>query len=195
MILRFKNFRCTQQKSLSFFEYVDQSLKTYRWIIAIIMALIISLVFSGIVLSNKLSNDQQIIDAISPYLITLLESSDRPEMLRVVHSIAESKKLDRMDVNIFIVKDNIVWATNLATSILDTQIKNQEWMNAFAFNIPFINSKITSSKIIFKKSIFSTNNQLLANIYIISPLFSSVKISILMMFVIIPVDFRILQNQ
>lgn len=164
-------------KSLTFYNHVNKSLNPYRWTISLIVALLISLLFSGIILSSRLLNDQQTIDALSPYLITLIESNDRPELLRIVHSIAESKN---NNADLFIVKDNFILATNRSMELLDTNVSKQEWINfrGFIFNFPIINSKIVGTKIVTTKTIFSQNNNESSSVVIISPLFASIKASL-----------------
>jgi hypothetical protein len=80
--------------TISFFRHVNNSLNPYRWVISLIAAILISLFFAGLSLGNRIDSDRQMLSALSPYLATLVESSDRPELLRVIQSVSEAKKAD-----------------------------------------------------------------------------------------------------
>jgi hypothetical protein len=54
----------------------------------------VSALFAGIALYYRVSFDQQMIRAITPYLATLVESQDRPELLRVFQSISETREAE-----------------------------------------------------------------------------------------------------
>jgi hypothetical protein len=77
--------------TISFFRHVNNSLNPYRWAISLVVAFVISLLFAGLSLGNRIDSDRQMLAALSPYLSTLVESSDRPELLRVVQSVSEAK--------------------------------------------------------------------------------------------------------
>ncbi len=101
-------------KPISLFHYVHKSLSPYRWATSVLVSIMVSLLFAGIALYYRASSDQQMIRAITPYLATLVESQDRPELLRVFQSIAETKEAE-----IVLVQHGIVLASSRDIAEMD----------------------------------------------------------------------------
>ncbi|HLE12707.1 MAG: hypothetical protein A2504_16910 [Bdellovibrionales bacterium RIFOXYD12_FULL_39_22] len=142
-------------KYTSLFNHVHNSLNPYRWALAMVAALMIAILFAGISLSSRLRADQQMAQAISPYLSTLIESSDRPELLRIVSSIAKAK-----ESKVIITQDNKILATSESVTDLDTPFA-QPLVKAQFFDLKFTNSALLT-----KEEIASTG----ATLYIMTPL-------------------------
>jgi signal transduction histidine kinase len=102
------------RKPVSLFRYVHESLSPYRWATSLLVSVMVSALFAGIALYYRVSSDQQMIHAITPYLATLVESQDRPELLRVFQSISETK-----DAEIILVQRGIVLASSRDISEMD----------------------------------------------------------------------------
>lgn len=101
-------------KTVSFFKHVNTSLNPYRWAISILVAVLISGFFAVVTLVGRLDSDRKMAMSLSPYLMTLVESSDRPELLRVFHSISDSTQS-----KLILVQDGLVFATSGSTEDLD----------------------------------------------------------------------------
>ena len=75
----------------SFFRHVHDALSPFRWGISITVAILVAVGFAGLSVGMRAQSDRQLLLGISPYLATLVESQDWPEILRVLQSIAESR--------------------------------------------------------------------------------------------------------
>lgn len=152
-------------KRISFFDHVNNSLNPYRWMTSFIVAVMVSGLFAGWTLQNQLDTDRQIISSLSPYILTLIESSDRPELLRVVQSIAEKRQSD-----VIVVQDGKVLASNKDVQSLDLpfmmpRIKYTMW-----------GARLTSSDLITSEEVLRADGSSLnTSVYVISPLFASLK--------------------
>lgn len=129
-------------KSTSFFKHVDSALSFHRWIMALLLAFFISLFFAVISLNHRIDSDQEMISTLSPYISTLVESSDRPEMLRIIETISEQKKAD-----IFLVQDGYVVATNKDLSTLDMPFQHPKII------FSFLKADFTSTHFILKSEV------------------------------------------
>jgi signal transduction histidine kinase len=152
-------------KSFTLFKHVNSSLNPYRWAISLVAAILISALFAALSLDSRLSTDKMIAKSLSPYLATLVESSDRPEMLRVLQSIAETTSS-----KVILVQDGIVVASSGEFSELDRQFIKPKTDFRFS-DVDFGKAEIVVSREIGKPAQSSLN----ASIFIISPLFESLK--------------------
>lgn len=150
-------------RSISLFNHINSSLSPYRWLTSLIVAILLSFLFAAITLKNRLDTDKQIAESLSPYLATLVESSDRPEILRVLNSVAETTRSD-----VILVQDGTVLASSRSLEELDRPfVKPKEKFNFF--DISFSKHTIISTQEIKKQN----HHSLGTSIYIISPLISS----------------------
>lgn len=150
-------------KSVSLFRHVNSSLNPYRWAISLVAAILVSGLFAIILLGSRLDTDRKIAQTLSPYLATLVESSDRPEILRVLQSIAETTHSDAV-----LVQDGNVLASNRSLEELDRPFVKPKTNFRF-FDIDFgKNEIITNAEV--KRSEQSSLN---ADVFIISPLLPS----------------------
>ncbi len=152
-------------KTISFFKHVNNSLNPYRWVISLVAAILISLFFAGLSLDNRIDSDRQILAALSPYLATLVESSDRPELLRVVQSVSEAKGAD-----VVLVQDGNVLATNKSTSDLDMPFEKPK-VHFHFLSTDFSTIQIISTREVRRSGYPSLN----ASLYIMTPLMPSVR--------------------
>lgn len=151
--------------TISFFRHVNNSLNPYRWAISLVVAFLISLLFAGLSLCNRIDSDRQMLAALSPYLATLVESSDRPELLRVVQSISEAKGAD-----VVLVQDGNVLATNKNTADLDMPFEKPK--SHFHFlGTDFSATQIISTREVRRSGYPSQN----ASLYIMTPLMPSIR--------------------
>jgi len=152
-------------KSITLFKHVNSSLNPYRWAISVIAAILISGLFAVITLESRLETDKKMAEALSPYLMTLIESSDRPELLRVLHSVAEATHSD-----VVIVNEGTVFASSRSLEELDRAfVKPKTYFRFLDFD--FGNSEIVTTTNI-KKTGYALSE---AKIYILSPLLPSIK--------------------
>lgn len=152
-------------KPITLFEHVNNSLNPYRWAISIVVAVVISVLFAAVSLVNRLDSDKQIVAALSPYLATLVEASDRPEMLRIVQSIAESKESD-----VIVTQDDLVIATSRGFDELDRLFQKP------ASNFSLFGHFISGSEVITLKEVRRPSHPSLeAYIYVLSPLLPSIQ--------------------
>ncbi len=152
-------------KNITLFKHVNSSLNPYRWAISVIAAILISGLFAAITLESRLDTDKKMAEALSPYLVTLIESSDRPELLRVLQSISEATSSD-----VIVVVDGIIFASSRNLEELDrTFVKPKTYFRIFDFE--FGNSEIVTTTNI-KKYGHSLSE---AQIHIISPLLTSMQ--------------------
>lgn len=152
-------------KSISLFKHVNASLNPYRWAISILAAVLISALFAGITLESRLDTDKKMAESLAPYLATLVESSDRPELLRVLQSIAESTKSD-----VVLTQDELVFASTRSLEELDRKFVKPKTFLRF-FDIDFGNNEIiTTTNVKRLNQSFGDSK-----VYIISPLLPSMK--------------------
>ncbi|MCM2279272.1 MAG: HAMP domain-containing histidine kinase [Oligoflexia bacterium] len=78
----------------SFASHVQRELTPYRLGVSVAVSVLIAGVFAVFSLGSRASSDQQVLAALSPYLATLVETGDRPEILRVLHGVKESRNMD-----------------------------------------------------------------------------------------------------
>lgn len=102
-------------KSVSLFKHVNNSLNPYRWVVSLIVAVMISGLFAAITLMGRLDADRKMAKSLSPYLATLVESSDRPEILRMLHSVSDFTQSE-----LVLVTDGLVFATSASVENLDS---------------------------------------------------------------------------
>ncbi len=145
-------------KSVSLFKHVNNSLNPYRWAISLVVAVMISGLFAVITLTGRLDADRKMAKSLSPYLATLVESSDRPELLRVLHSISDSTQSE-----LVLVQDGVVFATSGNIEELDRpfvkpKTKLRFWDMDFGKNEVITSTEVNSD----------------STIHIISPLLPSV---------------------
>lgn len=146
-------------KSVSLFKHVNASLNPYRWAISLVVAVLISGMFAVITLVDRLDSDRKMAKSLSPYLATLVESSDRPELLRVLHSVSESTHSE-----LVLVQDGLVLATSGDVTELDSPfIKPKTKLHLY--DMDFGKDEIITSTAIRDG----------VGIYILSPLLPSLK--------------------
>lgn len=151
--------------TISFFNHVNSSLNPYRWAISLVVAFVMALLFAGLSLGNRIDADHQMLEALSPYLSTLVESADRPELLRAVQSISKAKGSD-----VVLIQDGSVLATNMSTAVLDMPFLNPKIIFHF-FNTDLSSTHIISSLEVRR----SGDQQQNAFLYIMTPLWSSIR--------------------
>lgn len=155
-------------KSMTLFKHVNNSLNPYRWAISVLAAVLISGLFAGVTLESRLDTDKKMAESLAPYLSTLVESSDRPELLRVLQSIAEATKSD-----VILTQDEMVFASSRSLEELDRAFVKPKTFFRF-FDIDFGNNEIVTTTNIKNASQSMGDSK----VYIISPLLPSMKSSL-----------------
>jgi len=155
------------QTSISFFRHVNDSINPYRWIMSLVVATVVALLFSLIALNSQMESDRELLAGLSPYLTTLVESFDRPEMLRVISSVSEVKKSE-----VILVQEGRVLATSRGISELDLPYEKPIATYKF-FNSDFLfpSAQVVSTQVITIPGHAIHN----AYLHIISPLLPAIK--------------------
>lgn len=95
-------------------EHVSGAVNRLHWTIVAIVTFGLAVFITVATVMAQTWSDRQVLSALSPYLTTLVESQDRPEMLRVLGSVAESRGGE-----LSLVQNGIVLATTRGVSELD----------------------------------------------------------------------------
>ena len=149
-----------KKSGVTFVKYVNQSLNSYRWITSISISLIVAITFATISLSNKISSDKRLLSVLAPYFSTLIESEDRPEVIRFIQSIAKDN-----DVEVVVVHNGVLFADSKSINDLDLPYIGTKPV------FKFLESEFTPDQIINRKEIISKNgNTLNAQIILMNPL-------------------------
>lgn len=100
--------------TVSFYHYVEKILNPYKWGLSLVASVMMAGFFSFVVVKGQIDSDRQILSALSPYVATLAESSDRPEILRVLENAAKVSAS-----KIVLVKDGHIFGTSGLVDELD----------------------------------------------------------------------------
>ena len=147
-------------RSIDFVDYVLEAVRPGRLTISLTISAMAGIFFAGVVLFLRADSDSQLIQAIAPHISTLVETQDRPELMRMLSSISEKRHVD-----FIIVQDEQVFATSRSTTELDTLFKPPASVSIFP------NFIISSSRLISSTNIERSNGpKLNTKIYIMSPL-------------------------
>lgn len=101
--------------TVSFYSHVEKTLNPYKWAVAFIASLMMAGFFSFVVVTGQIDSSNQILAALSPYVATLAESSDRPEILRVLENAAKASSS-----KIVLVKEKHIFGTSGSAEELDS---------------------------------------------------------------------------
>tara|TARA_B110001454_G_scaffold219058_1_gene249662 strand:- start:13480 stop:14841 length:1362 start_codon:yes stop_codon:yes gene_type:complete len=147
-------------KRVTFFKHVNSSLSLYRWTISLVSAVSVSCLIAANSLESKFETNVKTAESLSPYLATLIESSDRPELLRVLQSTSEAIRSD-----LIVVQGGDVFASSRSLEELDRPFIKPDSI------LKLWNKDIGRSEIITSSEIKRPGQAPLdATIYIISPL-------------------------
>jgi signal transduction histidine kinase len=144
---------------ISIFKYVHKSQAPLRWLVSLALTFAISFVIAGMNLSNKISANQKILNALSPYLMTQVEVNDRIEIGRILNSVTKSE-----DSRIVLVKDGKVFATTGDLQELD-----------LPFNVPLVKFKLldglfTKNEIMVQSTLKRNSSSAESIMYFYTPL-------------------------
>lgn len=145
--------------TVSFLRHVHNSINPYRWGMSIVVSVLASMLFAGYSLHTRVNTDQEMLSTLAPYLSTLIESQDRPEILRVLQSVAETRKSD-----VILVQDGNIFASSRSVSEMDTAF-NKPKLGFRLFNSTYSKDTVISDLII-KKDGFPE----FGTLYLFSPL-------------------------
>ncbi|HAR42931.1 MAG TPA: hypothetical protein DCS07_09930 [Bdellovibrionales bacterium] len=101
-------------RAVTFARHVHQALSPYRWTLAISISLMVSSVFTGFALTTRANSNQQLLETLSPYLATLVESQDRTEILRILEAVSEKR-----GTKLVLVQNGIALASTRSISEMD----------------------------------------------------------------------------
>lgn len=163
------------RKPVSLFRYVHESLSPYRWATSVLVSVLVAILFAGITLYYRVSSDRQLIRSISPYLITLVESQDRPELLRVFQSIAETQNAE-----ILLVQNGSVLASSRDIAEMDRPFIRPPRLTSI------FGAEVTSDRIFTRSRVGDS-----VEIVLFTPLWSSLKTAVAVAVVAFLVSFGI----
>jgi len=95
-------------------DHIDKALRKYRRGIPLAGALTVSLIFGITSLLFAVRSDIRLLRSLSPHVSSFVESNDRPDLQRMVRSIA-----DRERVDLLVVKDDLITASSRDLSEID----------------------------------------------------------------------------
>lgn len=107
-----------QTPSRSMARYIHDRLRLYRIGLPFVLSITAGLVFGASVFVLRAKSDFQLISSISGHLSSLVETHDRPEMLKILKSIAAGR-----DVSLRVIHDGKIFANSGAGSELDSMPK------------------------------------------------------------------------
>ena len=95
-------------------QHVSRKLRRFSVGLPVLAAIFLSLAFTYVILFLRISSDTQMLNTLSPYVSTLIDSGDRPELMRLLKSLAltHTGKFD-------VVKTGILTASSSDISALD----------------------------------------------------------------------------
>jgi len=148
------------QDQVSFANFVNKSLRNYRFGIPIVFSIFAGLAVAIAVVFFRAGSDGHLISAFAPHLSTLVETQDRPEILRLLSSIAGER-----GVELVLVQSGRVLASTRSDAEMDLEF--QEPRQLYQFEGGFISSDYLVSMRPVRRSHGPITN---ATIYIYSPL-------------------------
>src|SRR5690606_23247597 len=80
-----------KMNTVPFYHHVEKTLNPYKWGVALAASIMMAGLFSFVVVKGQIDSSKKILGVLSPYVATLAESSDRPEILRVLANAVSSK--------------------------------------------------------------------------------------------------------
>ena len=125
--------------SVPFYHYVEKTLNPYKWGLSLVASLMMAGFFSFIVVKGQIDSDKQTLTALSPYVATLADSSDRPEILRVLENAAKASSS-----KIVLVKDAHIFGTSGPTDELDSDFQSPT-VDFHVFDVMISKGQIVSS--------------------------------------------------
>lgn len=151
--------------AVPFNNYVEKILSPYKWGVSLLASLVVAVFFSFIVVKGQIDSSKHILSALSPYVGTLAESSDRPEILRVLVNAARASSS-----KIFLIKDGNIFGTSGPIEELDSPF-NSPKIDYHFFNVKISNAQIVSSAMANRYNGVDTGSRL----YIYSDLWPTLK--------------------
>lgn len=149
---------------VSIFKYMQKSQTALRWSISVGLAIVISLIFAGITLSNQINVNKKILSALSPYLMTQIEANDRTEIMRIFNSVNQSE-----DAKLVLVKNGTVVATTGDVQDIDLPY------NGTKTSFELFNGAFTKNEIIVSNKIKRNSSSTEAVVYFSSPLLPIIR--------------------
>lgn len=148
------------KRPVSFFQYVHTRLNPFQIQLSLVVSLLVSLAFSGILISNQLRIDRELTAVLTPYLEGLINSQDRPEILRLIESVSGLE-----DRQVVIVEGERVLVSSRSVSEMD------QTFIAPKFILHLFGADFSSSEIITRARIgLSLDSVETREIYLIRPI-------------------------
>lgn len=151
--------------AIPFNNHVERVLNPYKWGMSLLASLIVAVFFSLIVVKGQVDSNNQILSALSPYVGTLSDSSDRPEILRVLINAARASS-----AKIILVKDGNIFGTSGSPEELDSPFNGPK-IDYRIFNVKISNAQIISSAIASRYNGIDTG----ARLYVFSDLWPTLR--------------------
>ena len=125
--------------TVPFYNHVDKTLNPYKWGVALVASIMMAGFFSFVVVKGQIDSSKKILGVLSPYVATLAQSSDRPEILRVLANAVTPN-----GEKIIFVKDGHVFASSASAEELDMPFQRPS-IDFRVFDISISQGQIVSS--------------------------------------------------
>lgn len=107
-------FRQIVTQPLSFSNFITNQLSAFQLRLTVVMSLFIASIVLFVSVRSQVASDQILTQVLSSYLGSLIETQDRPEVLRLVESVSQDKER-----SVVIVEDNRIFASTRNISEMD----------------------------------------------------------------------------
>lgn len=128
---------------VSLAKYVHQSMRSYLIGLPIFLSVIAGFLVGGAVLALRASSDLHLIKAVAPHISTLVETQDRPEIMRLLAGISEER-----NVGILVVQDGRILASSRGVSELDRAFSPPRGFFGFESSRVGSDSLVTVAKVV-----------------------------------------------
>lgn len=106
--------------AIHFSEYLEQTLRPYRYALPVAISACAGILFGGFTLYSQAKSDTQMLRASSAHISTLVETQDRPDLQRLVKSMADEKR-----TALLIVQNGTIIASSRTLSELDRPFESR----------------------------------------------------------------------
>lgn len=165
---------------ISIFKYMYLSQAIFRWVLSIVLAIFISFIITGINLYHKINSNQKVLNALSPYVMTLVEVNDRTEINRVLGSVVKNE-----NAKLVLVKDGNVYATTGDVQELDSPYSQSK------INFKLFDGLFSNNEIIVKNSFKRSSSSSESTLYYFGPLGPIISNTLVIMFLVFAISILI----
>lgn len=164
-----------EMKQLHLSDFINRALRTSRIGIPITVSILSGVLVFVAVLYLRSTSDYHLIRAFTPHISTLLETQDRPELIRLLSSIAREREVD-----LILVNQGTVYVSTTSNNEMDTIFRKPEAV------LTIDSGFLSKSRLISRSSIQRPNGpQMNAEIYLFTPLWPVILNSLLISVIVL----------